>query len=342
MFGKRPFMLDSSFVNIFRGNWRKESTSAPSLLTKSCHDIDFILWLLCSPPPGSSKPPHLPSTVTSSGAKQYFKRSRKPLAAGDATNCLSCSYEPSCKFSAKKIYLGSQHLGLGSGNTQWPVSIVVPEIEECIWQGGLGAGEKALIAKLQENYDDTTPSEVVEKKNWFGRCVYESDNDVCDDEAVIITWNDDLTIASGENTNQALAGRGAKIATFHMVAFTEKLCERYSHIYGTDGEIYADSSTIVLRDFNSGEKKTFYPHLAPKGHGGGDDGLARQFVLAVDRVKNHGEKVAQAQTEYVGCTLEEAVRSHAMVFAAEEARKKKVVLDFPDWWEREVAKRLTE
>ena len=33
-----------------RGNWRRADTSAPSLLTKSCHDIDILLWLLCSPP----------------------------------------------------------------------------------------------------------------------------------------------------------------------------------------------------------------------------------------------------------------------------------------------------
>lgn len=271
---------------------------------------------------------------------QYFKKSRKPLAAGDATNCLSCSYEPSCKFSAPKIYLGSQLRGLGSGNTRWPVSIVVPEIEDYILRGGPEAGEKALRTSLQDNYDDSTPAEVVENRNWFGRCVYESDNDVCDDMAVTITWDDDPIAASGGNKNQSLTGRGAKIATFHMVAFTEKICERYSHIYGTDGEIFADSSSIELHDFNTGEKKTFYPHLAGKGHGGGDDGLARQFVLAVDRVKNHGEEVAQAQRDYIGCTVEEVIRSHAMVFAAEDARKRKVVLDFPAWWEIEVASRL--
>jgi len=68
--------------------------------------------------------------------------------------------------------------------------------------------------------------------------------------------------------------------------------------------------------------------------------LTRQFVLAVDRVKNHGEDVAKAQREYVGCTLEEVIRSHAMVFAAEEAREKKIVLDFPSWWDKEVQSRL--
>jgi hypothetical protein len=44
--------------------------------------------------------------------------------------------------------------------------------------------------------------------------------------------------------------------------------------------------------------------------------------------------------EEVGCTLEEIVRNHAMVFAAEEARREKVVLDFPEWWKREVEGKL--
>ena len=231
-------------------------------------------------------------------------------------------------------------VGLGTGNTNWPVDIVLPDIEDHISRGGLAAGEAALVAKLKEDYDDATPPSVVEQRNWYGRCVYESDNDVCDDQAVTITWDDNLLASSGENMNQALAGRGAKIATFHMVAFTHKVCERYNNIYGTDGEIYADSDSIVVRNFNTGDKKTYYPHLAGHGHGGGDDGLTRQFVLAVDRVKNHGEDVVMAQQKYLGCTLEEVIRSHAMVFAAEEARKKKIVLDFPKWWDKEVQSRL--
>jgi hypothetical protein len=327
-------------TDYIRGNWRKESTSAPSLLTKSCHDIDLILWLLCSPPPGSSKPAHLPTTVTSSGSRQYFNKLRKPVAAGTATNCFSCDYEDSCKFSAKKIYLGPKIVGLGTGNTKWPVYIVLPDIEDYISRGGLSAGEAALVAKLKEDYNETTPTSVVEQRNWYGRCIYEADNDVCDDQAVTITWDHDPIVNSGENSNQALAGRGAKVATFHMVAFTQRVCERHSNIYGTDGEIYADSNSIVVQNFNTGEKKTYYPHLAGHGHGGGDDGLTRQFVLAVDRVKNHGEDVAVAQQKYVGCTLEEVIRSHAMVFAAEEARQKKIVLNFPDWWQREVQSRL--
>jgi len=249
-------------------------------------------------------------------------------------------------FSARKIYVGDQLRGLGSGNTDWPVKIVVPEIEECISTGGQAAGEKAILESLAEDYDESTPGDVVGKKNWFGRCVWESDNDVNDDQVVTMTWDNDPISGS-------LAGRGAKIATFHMVAFTAKICERYTHVYGTTGEVYADGNCISVTDFTrpmplegskskseaAFETKKLYPYLAGGGHGGGDSGLARQFVLAVDRVKR-GEEAERVQMEEVGCTLEEIVRNHAMVFAAEEARRKKVVLDFPGWWKREVEGKL--
>ncbi|CZT41893.1 related to dehydrogenases and related proteins [Rhynchosporium secalis] len=325
-----------------RGNWRKESTTAPSLLTKSCHDIDLILWLLCSPPPGSTKPAHIPTAVSSLGGRQYFNKTRKPKTAGNATNCLSCPAEKTCKYSAKKVYLGKQYPGLGSGNTFWPVNIVLPEIEECIASGGIQGGEAALTAKLAEDYTPEIPEVEISSKNWFGRCVYEADNDVNDDQVVTMQWENDPVPTSDADTEKALIGRGAKTAIFHMVAHTKKQCDRYSLIYGSDGEIYADSTTITVQDFNTGATKIHKPHLAGGGHGGGDDGLARQFILAVDAVKNHGVKVEEAQKEHVGCSLEEVIRSHAMVFAAEEARRQKKVLDFPTWWEENVEKRLVK
>ncbi|KAI6716181.1 oxidoreductase family protein [Diplocarpon mali] len=337
-----PFFLSIFlWLSISRGNWRRESTTAPSLLTKSCHDIDILLWLLCSPPPGSANPAHIPSRVSSLGGLQYFKRARKPKAAGDATNCLSCPAEQSCKYSAKKIYLGKGLSGLGSGNTLWPVNIVLPEIEECISSAGIAGGEAALTAKLAEDYTSDTLESEVSTKNWFGRCVYEADNDVNDDQVVTMQWEDD-PLPDAQDGEKALVGRGAKTAVFHMVAHTKKQCDRYSHFYGSDGEIYADSETITVQDFNTGATTIFKPHLAGGGHGGGDDGLARQFILAVDAVKNHGASVGEAQREHVGCSLEEVIRSHAMVFAAEQARLGKQVLDFPRWWAKNVEASLLD
>ncbi|ROW11245.1 hypothetical protein VMCG_01516 [Cytospora schulzeri] len=333
-----------------RGNWRRENTTAPSLLTKSCHDIDVLLWLLCSPVKyeegGQKALPHLPSTVSSSGRLQYFKKNRKPVGAGDATNCLTCPVEETCKYSAKRVYTSNKpFMGLEAGNTGWPVSIVLPEIED------LGAGDKgreALLEKLSEDYGPDMADSEIAKRNWFGRCVFESDNDVADEQVVTITWDDD-PLPSGEGDKQLgpmadrLGGRGSKQATFHMVAQTKRQCERFSKIYGTNGEIYADSYTITIEDFNTGKKTKFTPQVESLGHGGGDLGLARQFVEAIDLVKNkrdQGWTCERAQKEVIRCTLEEVIRSHAMVFCAEEARRGRKVVDWAEWWAEKVEGKL--
>ncbi|KAI1120888.1 NAD(P)-binding protein [Nemania abortiva] len=317
-----------------RGNWRKESITAPSLLTKSCHDIDILLWLMCSPAPGSDAPEHLPTSVTSSGSLQFFRKSRKPKAAGNATNCLSCPAENECLYSSKRIYVGSKHSGLETGNIRWPISIVLPDIES--FGSDTDKAKTALLSKLAEDYDESTPQEVIDSRNWFGRCVFESDNDVCDEQVVVMTWDDDPLPSSAASAKDALGARGAKQATFHMIAQTRKQCQRYTYVYGTEGEIYADSKTITIEDFRTGETKTYKPKLESLGHGGGDHGLTRQFVLAVDRVKNGGWKAENAQREFIGCSLEEIIRSHAMVFAAEEARRDGKTVDWKTWWDSNV------
>lgn len=324
----------NDFLSLHRGNWRKESKTAPSLLTKSCHDIDFLMWLLCSPPPNSSNEPHLPAYLTSTGSRKYFRKDRKPKAAGDATNCLSCPHEQDCTYSAKKIYL-EKHLKFG--NTGWPVKIVNPEIEECYKAKGLEAASEKLLDNLREDWSDKTPVKDVEARPWFGRCVWESDNDVCDDQCVTITWDDDPVIKNGE---PELKNRGAKTAQFHMVAFTENICERRGTIYGTKGEMRYDSATIRVHDFSTGYTKVHKPHLSGGGHGGGDDGLARQFLTAVEAVDSQGMSAADAQRKFLGCDLDEAFRSHAMVFAAEEARKERKVVDWKEWWDSQVEQQL--
>ncbi|KAF2200699.1 streptomycin biosynthesis protein StrI [Delitschia confertaspora ATCC 74209] len=317
-----------------RGNWRKESITAPSLLTKSCHDIDFILWLLCSPPAkASTQTPHLPSSVSSTGSLTFFRKERKPKEAGSATNCISCPYEPDCIYSAKKIYL-DRHLK--KGNTGWPVKIVNPDIEECYQTSGVEAASAKLLESLTEDYTPDAPVKEIETRPWFGRCVWESDNDVCDDQHVTITWDDD-PVSKDDNGRLELNGRAKKTAQFHMTAFTEKICERRGRIYGTKGEIEYDSQTITVHDFATGETKVHRPHMPKEsGHGGGDEGLIRQFITAVNAVDNQGMAAAEAQRKFLGCDLEEAFRSHAMVFAAEEARKERKFVDWENWWDDKV------
>jgi len=333
-----------------RGNWRREDTTAPSLLTKSCHDIDFLLWLLCSPASDTDKePPHLPSTISSAGMLNQFRKARKPIAAGSATNCLSCPIESNCLYSAKKIYI-DKHLNLGE--TGWPVKIVVPEIEDLFRNKGKETAKTRLLEVLAEDYTSETPYEEIKNRSWYGRCVWDSDNDVCDDQTVTITWDDDPLPASNSDTSEpgkgaevgGLNGRGAKTALFHMTAPTEKICERRGHVYGTTGEITYDSTTISVYSFTTGETKTYKPGTETMGggHGGGDDGLAVQFCKAVSSVSGGEMDAVEAQRKWLGCSIEEVVRSHVAVFGAEMARKEKKVLEWKDFWREEVEGRLSK
>ena len=302
-------------------------------MTKSCHDIDLLLWLLCSPT-GSSDPPHLPTQVSSTGSLLYFKKDRKPSRAANATNCLSCAAERDCLYSAKKIY---EEGHLQQGNTGWPVNIIDPEIEDLMnLQQSPEKGRARLLQRLAEDYDKDASPEYVDRRPWFGRCVYEAGNDVCDDQVVTMMWEDD-PLQSAEGTNEdRLKNRGAKVATFHMVASTEKQCERRGGVYGTTGEIAYDSKTIRVYDFASKTAQTHHPHQPGGGHGGGDAGLAQQFVKAIRAVQRQEMSVTEAQKTHIGCTIEDVIRSHAMVFAAEEARRGKKVVDWADWWHRNV------
>ena len=98
-----------SFV---RGNWRSEAESSFMLLAKSCHDLDWLRYVMgvrCL-------------RVASFGSLQHFRREHQP--AGAADRCLDCAVEPDCPYSARRIYLGR----LAEGHAGWPVDVLAPEV----------------------------------------------------------------------------------------------------------------------------------------------------------------------------------------------------------------------
>ncbi|KAG9317597.1 hypothetical protein JVU11DRAFT_1806 [Chiua virens] len=253
------FHFAHSFV---RGNWAKESDSSFSLMTKSCHDIDILCnWLS----------PATPTRVSSFGSLHHFKKDRKPISAGNASRCLECPVENECPYSAKKIYLDP----VAQGNTGWPANTIVdgiPDIEN-------------ITAALQNGP--------------YGKCVYESDNDVCDHQVVNIEFSSGAT------------------ASFTMVAYTSLICERQTRLHFTHGEIVGDMNTFTVTDFRTGQQKTCRPPNEGGGHGGGDLGLIRAFV---DAVRSGDQSI-------LGADVKEILISHLTVFAAEQSRLEGKVVD---------------
>jgi predicted dehydrogenase len=249
-----------SFV---RGNWRNEAESSFMLLAKSCHDLDWIRYIMgekCR-------------SVSSFGALKHFRRAEKPPEAGDALRCLDCAYEPQCPYSAKKIYLGR----LARGQTGWPTNVLAFDV---------------TIEGVTEALR-TGP---------YGRCVYECDNDVVDNQVVNMLFE------------------GGKTASFTMTAFNQAAPRRTS-IFGTRGEIYGDGVKIYLTDFLTDESSVIDTRSADAsilgGHGGGDYGLMSTFIDAV--ANNDPGGLLSGPDE----TLE----SHLMVFAAEQARRENRVVN---------------
>ncbi len=160
---------------------------------------------------------------------------------------------------------------LEKGHTDWPVSVVVPN-----------ATRESLLEALR-----TGP---------YGRCVYRCDNDVVDHQVVNMLFENGAT------------------ASFTMTAFTRSE-GRQTRIFGTRGQLTGNSSIVEVFDFLT-EKITTTDTRATDGtvlggHGGGDGGLMKAFLDAIDH-----DDPARVLTG-----PQETLESHLMVFAAERSRR---------------------
>jgi predicted dehydrogenase len=131
-----------SFV---RGNWRSTASSSPMLLAKSCHDIDWLLYLAGQPA----------RRVSSFGGLAHFTPSSKPAGAGD--RCVSCAVEPTCPYSAVRLY--------SSVESGWPRDVLGDDLDLALREGP------------------------------YGECVYNGQNDVVDHQVVNMELADGATVS---------------------------------------------------------------------------------------------------------------------------------------------------
>ena len=244
-----------SFV---RGNWRNDSETSPMIMQKCCHDLDLLQYYVgarCE-------------SVYSVGSLKFFKKENQPDGAAD--RCAECKYVNDCAYSAENLYV-KRWKRMGSPKFSWPYNVVDstnPNTEE----------------SLRAAYS----------KNQYGRCVFACDNNVVDNQAVMMTFENGVEVS------------------LVMTAFTAGPGRRLT-LHGTLGtiEMYDDKDNLRLAVYGQEPKDYKLSEMVADdefSHGGGDVRLVEAFYDVV----SNGEQS--------GTSLESSIESHLMALAAEQSR----------------------
>ncbi len=188
-----------------RGNWRRADESGPSLLTKCCHDLDWLRYVVG----------RRPVAVSSRGGLHHFTAANRPSGAAD--RCLDCAVESACPYSATRLYLGFLD---DPKRKRWPLSVITTDLTE-------GGVRQAL------------------RDGPYGRCVYACDNDVADHQVVTIEFDGGVTATLtmsaltpyGRRRTRIMGARGFLEGDGHQIAVTDFVTGRIDRIElaGADG-----------------------------------------------------------------------------------------------------------
>jgi predicted dehydrogenase len=203
--------------------------------------------------------------LQSFGSLRHFRPENAP--EGATSRCTDgCPVD--CKYDARKLYLNMAITG-------WPVTALGTDLSEAGRMKALQQGE-------------------------YGRCVYQCDNDVVDQQTVNMEF-----------------ANGATVGLFmHGHSYEESRTMRYDGTRATLRGIFNyGNGRIEIHDHLTGRKEDIPIPAASGGHGGGDAGIVRSFIRAL-----RGEAKALTMAR-------ESLESHLMAFAAEESRLNHTVVD---------------
>ncbi|MDP9867929.1 MULTISPECIES: Gfo/Idh/MocA family protein [Streptosporangium] len=248
-----------SFV---RGNWRNEAESAPMLLAKACHDLDWIIHVKGA----------LPERISSFGNLVHFRAEQRP--AGAADRCLDCPVESTCPYSAKRIYLDC----LGDPFKEfWPLSAVTHDHTEA-----------GVLTALREGP--------------YGRCVYASDNDVVDTQVVTMEFADGTSATCTVTAFAALEHRKTRVFGTHgsiegdgvTLRLHDFLTDKVSVI-----DTHAGADASAATGHGGGDEALLDAFVAAVAHGdpslvltSGNESLAtHRVVWAAERARHTGAVV---------------------------------------------------
>ncbi|MGH9136477.1 MAG: Gfo/Idh/MocA family protein [Acidimicrobiales bacterium] len=249
------FHFAHSFV---RGAWRREDESGPLLLTKSCHDLDWLSYVVGAPA----------SRVSSFGSLSVFTPANKPALASD--RCITCAVEADCPYSAVAMYRAG----------------LVPDSDESYFT--------RVMAPV---YTSEAVDEAL-RTGPYGRCVYDCDNDAVDHQVVNIEYANGVTASFTlsaftrfEDRRTSIFGTRGQITTDGRTVELYDFVRRSSTLFDVtgDGSGHGGGDAAMLAAFvdalHAGELGRFTSH--------GDETLAtHRIVFAAERARRTGTVVA--------------------------------------------------
>ena len=206
--------------------------------------------------------------VSSFGSLTYFTKANAPKGA-PLTCVEGCPAERECIYSAIKLYAA----------------------KDSPWAGWASMTDLPFEERME-----------ILKTSPYGRCVFQTDNDVVDHQVVAMEFDSDIT------------------ATFTMTAFAPG--GRKIRLHGTEGYLVAEveSNNIEVTRFSDGAKlKTVIPPQSG-GHGGADDNVMRELCHAI--WSNNPDAVLT--------TTAQSLETHKIAFASERARLEKRVVELSE------------
>jgi predicted dehydrogenase len=235
-----------------------------------------------------------PLRVSSFGELSYFKEENAP--AGAPAYCLDgCPVESTCPYHAYKQYIEP-------GFPQIPVALLTGVPLQAFIDGYIRYPRLRSLSAYNLISTDKEGRVAELKRGAHGRCVFQCDNDVMDHQVVNIEYDDGI------------------FATLALNAFSVTW-ERTMNINGTTGEIYSKdlSGRLEVRNFSPRNtvKRRRVP-FNPLFHGGSDGVVLIEFAKSVQNAHKTREVLTSAA---------DALDSHLLCFAAEEARLENAVVD---------------
>jgi len=280
-----------------RGNWRNDQISASMILAKCCHDLDLITWVL------AEKAVQLSSV----GSLRHFRPENAP--GGAPMRCTDgCPAAETCPYYAPRIYLDSLPIKHAvSQSDKWLFRTIGrwtlrhPGLMKAIGKGipylrtltEYSGWPRNTITEFPES--DAAVLEAL-RKGPYGRCVYHCDNNVVDHQIVSMLFESGITATLTMHGHSHQEGRTLRVDGSQATLL---------------GKNTYSQSWLAVHDHVTGEVEqlTFPAEVeGAGGHSGGDQGLIRSFVNAIQ-----GDKLPLT-------SVRNSFESHLLAFAAEEAR----------------------